>query len=75
MIFRPDTSFPFLALARKHRVDYSYVLWVSDVIDCRFLADEPIDRNLGLDVYYAMRREDQRRATVAHNALHNGDAP
>ena len=31
--FRPDTSFPYLALARRLDLSYAYILWVADEIE------------------------------------------
>ena len=35
--FRPDTSFPYLALARQHGCAYSLVLTISDMVEKRYL--------------------------------------
>ena len=76
--FRPDTSFPFLALARRAGVDYGHLLRISEQIKVMQIteANAWADRvPLIASLVRIMDIEHKRRATVAHNALHNGDAP
>ncbi len=35
--FRPDTSFPYLALAQRYGIAYSLVLTISDMVEKRVL--------------------------------------
>lgn len=71
--FRPDTSFPFLALARRCGVEYSFVLFLAGMIESGelWLTAHP----LVAAVDEAVTAERRRRATIAHNAMHTGDAP
>jgi hypothetical protein len=82
MIFRPDTSFPFLAIAVKWRVPYADVIQHAEAWWQHFEGpdkDVPGKRGrpVGLDndVIDAVVKERRRRATIAHNAKHTGDAP
>ena len=78
MMFRSDTSFPFLALARRAGVSYAGLLLLADEIkvmqktEINALCDR---RPLVASLVYTMDAEHRRRATVAHNANHTGDAP
>lgn len=87
--FRPDTSFPFLALARKHGLDYGAVIrhaeswWQS--FDHPEVMPPGVNRlpvaafagriTVDCDILDAVVAERRRRAKIAHDALHNGEAP
>lgn len=64
--FRPDTSFPFLALARKLDVPYAYVLWVADAIE-RGNTDE--NGRVSRHIHATMRAEAIRRSIVQNGAV------
>lgn len=71
--FRPDTSFPFLKIARERDCDYRQVLVVAEMIergDLWWLATPTVAA-----IAAAVGAEAQRRATIIHNARHTGDAP
>lgn len=78
VIFRPDTSFPFLALARRCGVQYGYVLRLSEELKRMQVTEinAACDRSpLVASLVRIMDIEHQRRATVAHAALHTGESP
>ena len=65
MAFRPDTSFPYLAFALEHGVDYGEVLRVSDLMQ----PDVKVAMSLFSGDIFALARvvvaERERRASVA----------
>lgn len=87
--FRPDTSFPFLAIATKRGVPYGVVIrqaeawWRSFEIPevmppgINSLSIEERDCALAVDcdIIEAVVAERRRRATVAFHTMHTGDAP
>jgi hypothetical protein len=78
MMFRPDTSFPYLALARRAGVDYGQLLRRADEIRLMQITEinALCDRiPLVASLVYVMDAEKRRRATIAHHAMHTGDAP
>lgn len=78
VIFRPDTSFPYLALARRAGVQYGYVLRLSEQLKLMQITEvnAACDRSpLVASLVYVMDAEHRRRATISHNARHTGDAP
>jgi hypothetical protein len=74
-MFRPDTSFPYLALARRAGVDYGHVLRLSDTLARSVIIDLVKSPPLTTAVYDVLRAEERRRATIRHNAMHTGEAP
>ena len=80
--FRPDTSFPFLAIARRWRVPYADVIRYAEAWWQHFEGpDKSVPGNRGRpvefdnDVIDAVVKERRRRATIRHNAAHTGEAP
>lgn len=71
--FRPDTTFPFLKIAREAGVSYRYVLFIAEMIESGelWLTTHPLFALVD-DAVLAERR---RRATVAFNQAHTGEAP
>lgn len=62
MTFRPDTSFPFLAVARRHGAAYEHVLVLATLAEIGPLF-EP-DGPLACDVVAAVLAEAARRRVV-----------
>lgn len=60
-VFRPDTSFPFLAIARKHSVSYASVLKLAERDEWWNISSE-----LRIDVQRAVEAEQRRREEVAY---------
>lgn len=63
-IFRPDTSFPFLAIARRRNVRYSTVLHYADMIEAGYVAGVNIwtpNHDLFEEVGLAVEAERERR--------------
>jgi hypothetical protein len=62
MIFRPDTSFPFLKIAREAGVPYAKVLHIADVIGSGAIPSGPTARDpLVLLIVKAVAAESERR--------------
>lgn len=69
--FRPDTSFPFLSLARSAGISYERVLQVSDMIVRRYMVGAPdlgmlatytdLPRPIVEAIFYATKNEQDRR--------------
>lgn len=76
-VFRPDTSFPYLALSQQHGAAYSLVLTISDLVERRFLrwGDKPdlegLARLVGgprplVDaIFYTTQAEHERRQNAS----------
>lgn len=65
MTFRPDTSFPFLAVARRHGAAYEHVLMLASLVEgSLFVAEGP----LASDVVAAVLAEAARRRVVELDA-------
>jgi hypothetical protein len=73
--FRPDTSFPFLKIAREHGVPYERVLKIADQLDGLQPWRGRRATPLSIAVADAIGDENRRRATVTYRARHTGDAP
>ena len=57
--FRPDTSFPFLSLARSAGISYERVLQVSDMVIRRYMVGAPdlgIARHMALAGNWPVRK-------------------
>lgn len=87
-VFRPDTSFPFLKIAREHNQPYGDVVRMAADVAHRLRLGRDFERairwNMSLDgpaaallcdVVHAIEAENRRRATIIHDAMHTGDAP
>lgn len=64
LTFRPDTSFPFLAIARRHNVSYQSVLTIAEGIeDGSIHVGKFVGGTMG-DIKGAVEAERERRKLV-----------
>ena len=71
IVFRPDTSFPFLALSRSAGISYERVLEVSDMVIRRYMVTHPdfamlakftdLPRPIVEAIFYTTKNEHDRR--------------
>jgi hypothetical protein len=64
IVFRNDSSFPFLKIAREAGVPYAKVLRIADQLDGKDVSEPVVPDELVVKVSRAMAAERERRAKV-----------